>query len=390
MGLSFKKHNYKKPDSRFISKIDRRIIANFDWVLLGMVTLIVIIGLVNLYSTTHLGESDTRYDKMKENFSSQFRWAIIGVLFLIVAFIINYRLFEGMAYWVYFTFLILLVGVLIFGPAIHGAKRWLVMAGLRFQPSELAKIGLVLALAKYLSTNKVPKGYNFRELIIPAGIIMVPTLLILKEPDLGTAMLFILIGGSMLIFSGIRWHTLLGLIVSVGLLVPISWKFFLRDYQRDRLLTWLNPEMDPSAKGYHILQSLNAIGSGEFFGKGFLNSTQDKLGFLPEPHTDFVFAVFAEEWGFFGCFILLLLYFAIIVWSMSVALYSKDRFAAILAVGLVAIIFWHTFINIAMVIGLAPVVGMPLPFMSYGRSSLITMMIVVGLLLNVSSRRYVF
>jgi len=390
MALNFRRKNYQNPDSRFISKIDRRIVANFDWVLLVMVALLVVIGLVNLFSTTNLDQTDSRYDRMKLNFASQFRWSIIGVLFLIVAFIINYRLHEGTAYWIYSAFLILLVAVLFFGPTIHGAKRWLVMAGLRFQPSELAKLGLVLALAKYLSTNKVPKGYNFREIIIPGGIILVPTLLILKQPDLGTGMLFILIGGTMLIFSGIRWHTIIGLLATFGAIAPMAWKFLLKGYQKERILIWFNPEMDPSDKGYHILQSLNAIGSGKLFGKGFLNSTQDKLGFLPEPHTDFVFAVFAEVWGFFGCIVLLALYFTIIVWSMSVALYSKDRFAAFLAVGLASIIFWHTFINIAMVIGVAPVVGMPLPFMSYGRSSLITMMIVVGLLLNVSSRRYVF
>lgn len=383
MGLIFRRKDIRRPDSRFISRIDRRIAAHFDWVLLIMILMLITIGLVNLFSAT-------RIHGKEQYFATQLRWAIIGLVFMATAFVINYRVYEGISYWIYFVMCTLLVAVLIFGPSIHGAKRWLQFAGLSFQPSELAKIGLVMALAKYLASNKVPKGYNIRELIIPGCIILLPTLLILREPDLGTSMLFLLIGASMLFFSGVRKTTIALLVGILSVIVPLAWKFFLKDYQRERIHTWLDPSSDPLKSGYHIEQSLNAIGSGKVFGKGFLNGTQNKLGFLPEHHTDFIFSVFAEEWGFVGCLVLLALYFGIIVWSMSVALHSKDRFAAFLAVGLASILFWHIFINISMVIGFAPVVGMPLPFMSYGRSSLITMMIIVGLLLNVSSRRYVF
>lgn len=383
MAWRFKKHQLKKPDSRFVGKIDRRIAANFDWIMFSMVVLIIIIGLVNLYSATRVPGQD-------KYFATQMRWSIIGLVFLSIFFIINYRLYDGIGYWVYFTINFALVLVLFFGPVINGARRWLSLGGLHFQPSELAKIGLVMALAKYLASNKVPKGYNIRELVIPGGIIALPTLLIMTEPDLGTAILMILIGGSMILFAGVKKTTMAGVMVGAMGMMPLAWFFLLKDYQRNRILALIDPSKDPLSTGYHIKQSLIAIGSGKFFGKGFLEGTQNKLRFLPEHHTDFVFSVFAEEWGFFGCLILLVLFFGLVVWSTTIAINSKDRFAAYMAVGLSAIIFWHVFINIGMVIGILPVVGMPLPFMSYGRSSLMSMMIVVGLLLNISSRRYMF
>ena len=383
MAFGLKRYDLRKPDARFISKIDRRIAANFDWVLFGMIVFVIIIGLTNLYSAT-------RIPGKVHFFNTQFRWSIIGLVFLSVAFIINYRIYEGVGYWIYFGLMTLLVAVLFFGPEINGATRWLQVGNLSFQPSEVAKIGLVMALAKYLASNRVPSGYNLRELVIPGLIILLPTVLIIREPDLGTAVLFMLIGMTMVLFSGVRKSSLIALVVIAAMMIPLAWTMLLSDYQQDRIRTWLEPSKDPLKSGYHIEQSLNAIGSGKLLGKGFLKGTQNKLGFLPEHHTDFIFSVFAEERGFVGCFILLILYMAIIIWCMSIALYSKDRFAAFMAVGLSAIIFWHTFINIGMVIGYAPVVGMPLPFMSYGRSSLITMMIVVGLLLNISSRRYMF
>ena len=373
----------KKPDSRFTSSLDRRLAANFDWFMFAMIVLMILIGLVNLYSATRTGAH-------ADAFNTQLRWSIIGIVFLVVAFVINYRLYDAIAYWIYATMIILLMAVLLFGPTINNANRWLSFGGISFQPSELAKVGLVMALAKYLAANKVPHGYNIRELLIPAAIIAGPSLLVLMEPDLGTALVMILISGSMLLFNGVRKRTLIGLFALAASFAPIAWFYVLKEYQKNRILTLLDPNRDPQGTGYHIKQSLIAIGSGKFFGKGYLNGTQNKLSFLPEHHTDFVFSVFAEEWGFIGCLILLLLYFAIIVWSMTISMHSKDRFAAFMAVGLSAIIFWHVFINIGMVIGIMPVVGMPLPFMSYGRSSLMTMMIVVGLLLNISSRRYMF
>ena len=223
MPWGLNRYDLRKPDSRFISRIDRRIASNFDWILFGMVVLLVVIGLTNLYSAT-------RVPGKAHFFSTQFRWAIIGMLFLSVAFIINYRIYEGFGYWIYFLFNTLLLAVLFFGPTINGAQRWLQVGNLSFQPSELAKIGLVMALSKYLASNKVPKGYNLRELLIPAAIILLPTVLILKEPDLGTAVLFILIGGTIVIFSGVRKTTVVALVLMVALLIPISWQFILSGF----------------------------------------------------------------------------------------------------------------------------------------------------------------
>jgi len=383
MAFRTKKTELKKPNRRFIGRIDRRIASNFDWVMFGMVILLIVIALINLYSATRVADQ-------QKYFATQFRWSIIGLVFLSVAFIINYRLYEGIGYYVYLLMNLTLLAVLLFGPVINGARRWLDFGGLSFQPSELAKIGLVMAMAKYLASNKVPKGYTLRELLIPMGIILLPTLLIMSEPDLGTSILMIMIAGSMILFAGVRRSTLITLFSAFAAIVPLFWFFFLKDYQRTRIITLFNPDIAPLKEGYHIKQSLIAVGSGKWFGKGYLEGTQYKLNFLPEHHTDFIFSVFAEEWGFFGCVVLLALYFGLVIWCMNVAIKAKDRFAAFMAVGLAAIIFWHVFINIGMVIGLMPVVGMPLPFMSYGRSSLITMMIVVGLLLNISSRKYVF
>jgi rod shape determining protein RodA len=383
VGWRTNKYQIRKPDSRFTSRIDRRIAANFDWIMLGMVILLITIGLANLYSAT-------RVPGQGKYFATQLRWSIIGMIFLATAFVIHYRLYQGIGYWAYFILNLLLVMVLFFGVTRHGASRWLNMIGFSFQPSELAKLGLVMAMAKYLAANKVPHGYTLRELVIPAGIILLPMVLIMAQPDLGTALLMMLIGGTMIVFAGMRKSAIIALVIGGILMAPISWFVLLKPYQRERLMTLVDPAKDPLTSGYHINQSLIAIGSGKWTGKGFLNGTQNKLRFLPEHHTDFVFSVYAEEWGFLGCFVLLTLFFGLVVWSITIALNSKDRFAAFMGVGLAAIIFWHVVINIGMVVGLAPVVGMPLPFFSYGRSSLITMMLAVGLLLNISSRRYVF
>lgn len=371
------------PDRRFVGRVDRRLFTNFDWTLLGLVLLLSGIGLVNLYSTTY---QSNHFEK----FQLQLIWLVVGFLVLSLTFAINYQHFENAAYGILIGVILLLVATLVIGYVSHGAKRWLPLGPLRFQPSELAKIALVIALAKYLAGKPAGKGYVLKDLWTPMGIAAGPIFLVAIQPDLGTAVMLFLIAMTMIIFVGVRLRTVLGLgFMGAGLSV-FSYFCLLRSYQQERILTLINPDRDPLGAGYHIRQSLIAIGSGRIFGKGWLEGTQAKLQFLPEAHTDFVFSVLTEEWGFVGGFVILILYFALVAWSINIATRSKNQFGSLLAVGLSALLFWHIFINIGMVLGIMPVVGMPLPFLSYGRTSMLTMMISIGLLLNISSRRYIF
>jgi rod shape determining protein RodA len=275
------------------------------------------------------------------------------------------------------------------GKVTSGSQRWLSLGPISFQPSELAKIALVIVLAKFFSEKRGYRGYRLKDLWQPFLLIGAPSILILKEPDLGTAMLLVAGSLSMILFVKVSWKSLVILVGSALSLAPFVW-FSLKEYQRMRILTFLRPDRDPFGAGYHINQSKIAIGSGQFWGKGFLNGTQTRLHFLPEQHTDFAFSVLAEEWGFAGSVLLLILYLFLILWGLNIAKVSKDRFGAILSVGIVAFIFWQVVINVGMVTGLLPVVGIPLLLFSYGGSSLISTMAAMGLLMNISMRRFMF
>jgi rod shape determining protein RodA len=253
----------------------------------------------------------------------------------------------------------------------------------------MMKIAVILALAKYFSRREYPNGIGFKGLVAPALIMGAPFLLILKQPDLGTAMHLAFICLSILMFLRIRKAVMIVLGLGVAVAMPFAWHF-LKAYQKQRIVTFLNPERDPLGAGYHIIQSKIAVGSGQFWGKGFMKGTQSQLRFLPEQHTDFAFSVFAEEWGFVGSAVLLVLFFLLILMGLRIVTRSQDRFGAIMALGVVALIFWQFLINVSMVTGLMPVVGIPLPFISYGGSSLVTVFICVGLLLNISMRRFLF
>jgi rod shape determining protein RodA len=270
-----------------------------------------------------------------------------------------------------------------------GATRWLSIGGFGLQPSELMKIVIIIALARYLSDKATLRGFTLRELLVPGALLAVPVVMVMKQPDLGTALLILAIGGSMALFAGIRRATLTVLGCG-GLLAAVGGWFLLHDYQRQRVYTFLNPEKDPLGAGYHIIQSKIAVGSGGLFGLGFGKGTQAQLSFLPERHTDFAFSVFAEEWGFAGCLVLLALYLLIVLWGLYIARRASDRFGMYLALGVTVMLFWHIVVNLGMVVGLLPVVGVPLPLFSYGGTSMLTTMAGVGLLLNVSMRRFMF
>ncbi len=362
---------------------DRRLVQNFDWLLLAWVVIVCGIGIVNLYSAGYnRGEGTPLFIK-------QLYWLAVGLGVMFVTLIYDYRHLEKLSYPIYILSILLLVAVMFGGKVVSGSRRWLPIGPFSFQPAELAKIAIILVLATYFSQRPRMASMRLKDLIVPGVLVLIPVGLIIKQPDLGSGILVALVAVSLILFVGVQWRTLGGCVLTMVLLSPVIWHF-LKDYQRQRVLTFLDPGKDPLGAGYHILQSMIAVGSGQFWGKGFLHGTQSQLYFLPEQHTDFVFSVFAEEWGFVGSAALLLLYMALALWGLRVAWDCKDRFGHLLALGVTALIFWQVFINLCMVTGFLPVVGIPLPLFSYGGSSLITTWLGVGFLLNIRMRRYLF
>ncbi|MBM4330871.1 MAG: rod shape-determining protein RodA [Deltaproteobacteria bacterium] len=362
--------------------LDRRLLMNFDWTLLATVVFISVFGVINIYSSTLL-----QTGHLKPLYLKQIYWLILGMglMFLILYF--DYRTFVRYAYPFFLFCLFLLILVMFFGRTTSGSQRWLQLGFISFQPSELAKIGLILALTRFFTEDDNPHGYGLKNLLVPFLILGFPVFLVFKQPDLGTVVLLILIYASILAFIGLRLRTWITLGVGCAALAPVLW-LFLKDYQKTRLLTFLNPDLDPLKTGYHIIQSKIAVGSGTFFGKGFLKGTQSQLHFLPEQHTDFIFSVVAEEWGFMGSFFLLFLLLLLISRGLKIAQTSKDRAGAILAIGVSAMLFWQSFVNLGMVVGIVPVVGVPLPLLSYGGTSAITTWMGIGILMNISMRRF--
>jgi rod shape determining protein RodA len=365
-------------------QIDRRLLIHFDWALLGMVLAIASIGILNLYSAAAKIETAGPPLYLKQVF-----WLLIGLAVMVTIAFVEYRFFSDFAYIVYTIALVLLLVVLAYGMITSGAQRWVKIGPLSFQPSEFVKISFILALAKFFHRPPDRKGYSLKQLPLPFLLLLLPMVLILKQPDLGTAIVLLLVFFSILIFVKIRWSSLLTIGLTGAGIVPLLWNF-LKGYQKKRIITFFNPDLDPLGAGYHLIQSKIAIGSGGILGKGFMKGTQSKLGFLPEQQTDFIFSALGEEWGLVGSLFVIGLYVALILWGLRIAVQAKDRFSAILAFGVVAMLFWHVFINIGMVVGMMPVVGIPLPLLSYGGSFIVSTLIGVGLLLNVSMRRFLF
>jgi len=364
--------------------IDRRLVQNFDWLLLFLSLTVIVVGLLTLYSAVDSGGRE-----YSGAFQRQLYWLALGIVVMVVAFALDYRWLERFAYPMYLLGLLLLLAVLLFGKTVSGSRRWLDLGMLAFQPSEIMKPLLVIALARFFCRRERSKAYRLRELALPAVIVMLPVLLIAMQPDLGTAMLLLIISASLVLFVGVHRNSLLLLGTCALGSLPLFW-FLLKDYQRQRILTLLDPGRDPLGAGYHIIQSKIAVGSGQLLGKGFLHGTQSQLQFIPEHHTDFVFSVLAEEWGFVGSLLLLGLFLCLLLRALDVARRSRDHFGALLAFGIAATIFWHVVVNIAMVLGLLPVVGIPLPLVSYGGSSVLVTMGSIGLLLNVGMRKFLF
>ena len=292
---------------------------------------------------------------------------------------------EHWSPWLFGLGLIMLVAVLAVGEVGKGAQRWLDLGLFRFQPSEIMKIAVPMMLAWYLAEAALPPARL--RLLIATIILIAPTLLVAKQPDLGTALLIASSGIFVLLLAGMRWRIIFGLLVMLAAAAPVVWNYLLHDYQRQRVLTFLSPEKDPLGAGYHIIQSTIAIGSGGSYGKGWLNGTQSHLDFLPERSTDFVFAVFSEEFGFIGTLLLLGLYVFIIGRGLYIAAQAQDTFSRLLAGSITLTFFVYVFVNIGMVSGLLPVVGVPLPLVSYGGTSIVTLLAAFGILMSIQTHR---
>jgi len=364
---------------------DRRLVENFDWIFLSLLLALAGLGILNLYSASAGFQTGGAPIYLKQVY-----WLLFGLGGMVVILFFHYHLLKDWAYWLYAAGLVLLFVVLVNGRITSGAQRWIDFGFFRFQPAELVKIFVVAALAKYFSRREYPDGLGIKELIGPALLIGLPFCLICQQPDLGTALHLAIACLSVVLFLRVRRSviTVSGLIVVTAM--PLIWSLFLKSYQKQRIFTFFNPEVDRRGAGYHIIQSKIAVGSGQFWGKGFMKGTQSQLRFLPEQHTDFAFSVFAEEWGFAGSIVLLTLYLLLILRGLQIVSQCRDRFGALLALGVVALLFWQLFINLCMVIGLMPVVGIPLPLVSYGGTSMVVTLLAAGLLLNISMRRYLF
>ena len=363
---------------------DRRLIEDFDWVLLLTTVVISVIGFVAIYSASYSYGTETPY------FTKQVLWFCIGLGVMLVIVMIDYRVMQRFAPLLHLLMIVLLILVLIYGTGGSGSRvqRWLQLGPIFLQPSEFVKFSLVLYLAHYFSDSRRIGDLGVKDLIWPAIVTLIPFFLIIKQPDLGTAGILIFIFFPVIFLVGIRYKLILISTVLAVISIPFVWIFLLKEYQRDRIITLINPEMDPLGQGYQIIQSKIAVGSGQIWGKGYLQGTQAQLNFLPARHTDFIFSVFTEEWGFVGGFGLVMLYAFLVLWCLRFIGKTKDRSGSVLTIGVTAMLTSQIIINIGMVIGILPIVGMPLPFMSYGGSAMLSHMVGIGLILNVRMRRY--
>ena len=365
----FFESDYQSKTARFLQAL------HIDPVLLAGLLLLMAAGLGILYSA-----SDGSIELVQRQVV---RLALAFAVMFFVAQIPQHQLYHW-APWFFALGIILLILVLVAGDVGKGAQRWLNLYVIRFQPSEMMKLVTPMMLAWYLCEKPFPPKVT--ALIISLALVVLPTMLIAKQPDLGTALLVAAAGFFVVFFGGIRWRILFAAIISILALIPVLWQF-MHDYQKQRVLTLFDPESDPLGSGYHIIQSMIAIGSGGIYGKGWLNGTQSQLDFLPERTTDFIYAVFAEEFGIMGAIVLLSLYAFIIIRGLYIAATAQDSFGRLLAGSLSMTFFVYLFVNIGMVSGILPVVGVPLPLISYGGTSMVTLMAGFGMLMSISTHR---
>jgi rod shape determining protein RodA len=363
----------------------RRLISfrDFDWLLLGFVLLICALGVLEIYSTTY-------GTKFAGAHVRQIYWIMAGLAVMLAVSLINYQVLLENAHWLYAASLMSLLAVAIFGRKYLGAKRWVLLpGGQHFQPSEWVKLVLILMLAKYFSAQGEREDASLSD-IVKAGLIAgVPMLLVLKQPDLGTALTYVPVALMGLFLGGIQFRHAAVIVIVAGVLMPGIWHYGLKPYQKDRLTSFLHPEADSQKTGYQLEQSKIAVGSGGIWGKGIRKGTQTQGSFLPEPHTDFIFAAWSEEHGFVGAVALLLLYFMVLMRLIHNAQTAPESAGGFVVMGVVAVLLFHILVNAGMVVGYMPVTGIPLPLMSYGGSSVLFMFLALGIVMNVRMRRFV-
>lgn len=361
--------------SRLSSKL-----AQYDWRFYGLLAAITGVGVAMLYSVAGQSWEPWAIDHIT-------RFAVLSVVMLALG-MLDLRWWYAIAYPLYGFGLLLLVAVELVGDVRLGAQRWLSVGPLSFQPSELMRIGIILALSRWYHGESAKQSRWSWRLLVPALMIMAPVFLIAKQPDLGTSLLVAFTGGTIVVLAGLNWRVIAAGAAAAVVAIPLAFEFVLHDYQRQRILTFLNPQEDPSGSGYHILQSMIAIGSGGVLGRGYGLGTQSQLSFLPEKQTDFIFSAFAEEFGLLGCLFVLLLYAAVIIVALRIAASSHSHFGRLAAAGATATFAFYIMVNGAMVMGLAPVVGVPMPLMSYGGTVMMTVMVAFGLVQSVRVHRY--
>ncbi len=361
-------------------------LGQISWSMIFLIVVVGCIGIAMLYSAAGGDNPDAigSWDPWAKRHMFRF---FVGITALLIVAVVDLRIWLQYAYLIYGVALVLLVGVEIAGKIGMGAQRWIDLKVFLLQPSEVMKVGLVLALARYFHSVSYENTGRILYLLVPVGMILTPVALVLRQPDLGTAGMLMVGGVAMFFMAGVRmWKFILGGIMGLAA-IPLAWKFVLHDYQKKRVLTFLDPSTDPTGAGYHIMQSQIALGSGGLTGRGFGAGTQSQGGFLPEKQTDFIFTMLAEEFGLLGGLGMIGLYTILLGYGFAIALRSRNHFGRLVALGLTTTIFLYVFINVAMVMGVVPVVGVPLPMVSYGGTAMLTAMVGFGLIMNVYVHR---
>jgi len=371
--------------------LERRLLSNVPWGMVALIIGIVLIGLSAVYSATYTAQGPSSL------FTKQVLWVCLGIIVMFAALVPDYHTVGRYAYVLYAISIVMLILVLAVGRTGMGAQRWLPLGPFAFQPSELAKLSLTLALARFFAEAPKRGGYELRDLAVPAVMVLIPLALVMKQPDLGTALMLLFTSSLVILLAGMRFRSLLAIAVigafvasTVFLVPPVRHKIWtsLKPYQQKRIKAFIDPASDPLGSGYHATQAKIAVGSGQTTGKGFRKGTQSQMAFLPERHTDFIFAVIAEERGFLGASFLIVLYVVLLLVGVDAAKSAKDKMGTLMAGGIVSMLSLYVFINTGMAVGILPVVGVPLPLVSYGGTSIITTFLAIGLLLNIRSRRF--
>lgn len=356
------------------------LFERIDWPLLFIIGTLGGLGVLNLYSAASATGGFALH--MRQGI-----WFLTGMGLVGLVALVDYRVISRWAYIIFGAVVMLLVAVLLIGTELNGSKRWLNFGFFMMQPSELLKVATIIVTARFFQDQDRAEPYGLFGLARPLGIVAFGVFFVLIQPDLGTSLVILAIFGTMALFEGIRWQTILTIVLAGLISLPFVWTFGMKEYQKDRVISFLDLDDDEYGKSWQVRQSIIAFGSGRMWGKGHVEGTQIQKGFVPEHENDFVAANWAEEHGFAGMLFLLGVYMALLLWALRISSSARDRFGAHVGVGVAALIFWHVIVNLGMVTGMLPVVGLTLPLLSYGGSSLLTMMLALGLLLNVSMRR---